>query len=169
MDTATRPSVPTALLVAFGGPAAAGALLGLRAGAADALAQAGALPAVMAGTAALTLPALYIGASILGLVPAADVMARATLAALRATGLLLLGLAPALAFLIATLPSPSVALALVAAATAGAVLAGLRTLHLALSAAAPADRPPLLLTALLTGWSLAALAIGGQLFFQHVA
>lgn len=88
--------------LAIGGPALMGAVLGLPLGLAGMAAGALALPAIVFGVALLTSPALYIGASLVGIAPPASDSLRAGVRALRASGLVLLGLAAPAAFLLAT-------------------------------------------------------------------
>ncbi len=99
-----RPGTTAAL--AIGGPAVMGAVLGMPAGVHGMLAQAATLPAILFGVALLTAPALYIATSLLGLAPPAGESLAAYVRALRASGLVLLGLAAPAAFLLATTAAP---------------------------------------------------------------
>jgi len=130
-DDDARPILihPSSLLRTIGGPIALGAALGLPAGAGGLLRQAATLPGIVLGLTLLMAPALYIGSSLLGLAPPAADALRAAGRALRACGTLLLGLAPATAFLLATASDArSVALGLGGAVLASGALCGLRLL-----------------------------------------
>lgn len=96
---------PTAGL-AIGGPVVMGAVLGMPLGASGMLTQATALPAILFGVALLTAPALYIATSLLGIAPPARDSLAAGVRAMRAAGLVMLGLAAPAAFLLATTAAP---------------------------------------------------------------
>jgi hypothetical protein len=101
--THSRPvsHVRTALL-AVTGPALVGAALGMPFGLSRLLSQAAAVPAIVVGLSVLMIPALYIATTLIGVAPAAERVAAASVSALGAAGTVLLGLAPATLFLIAT-------------------------------------------------------------------
>ena len=146
----------------IGGPMLVGACFGLQTGLLEALEASVAVPAVLVGVALLMAPALYIGAAFLGVAPAARDAARAVGAALADAGLLMLGLVPAFAFLLAT--SGDVALFLlthlvVLTSVAVALLALRRRLF------AGSGRP-IASTALFLLWALVGLGIGERLFLE---
>ncbi|MFN3199809.1 MAG: hypothetical protein ACE366_15510 [Bradymonadia bacterium] len=84
------------------GAALVGATLGMGGGPMSSLALAAALPAIWLGVAALTAPALYIGSAFVGVAPAPSRIFGALKRGLADTGLVLLGLAPALLLMSAT-------------------------------------------------------------------
>ncbi len=140
------------------GPMLIGAALGLQAGPAELLSRAVTLPAIIVGVTLLMLPALYIGAAFLGVAPKARAMARSGSAALADTGIIMLGLAPSLLFLIAASTKGTTVVTLGTLVLGVSVLLGLRALFLRLF-----DRRSLLALALFLGWSLVSVGIGGQL------
>src|SRR5262249_34680063 len=119
---------PEALLLILGGPAAAGAAVGIRFGVQGLLIGALSWCAVNVGVMVLMLPALHIAFSLVGQATPPAPRLDAGTRALRASGLVLFGLAPAMLFLLSTAGSDVwVAPVAVSAATAGAA-AGLRTI-----------------------------------------
>ena len=156
------PPRPTTLLLALGGPAAIGAVLGMPRGALAMARGAATLPAVLLGVTAVMLPALYIGTSLLGVAPPAGETPAVLGRALRATGTLLLGLAGPGLFLAGTMGSATTALVFAAFVTVVGSLVGLRSLFAGLFE----GRSPGLagwLTAI--AWSIVSLTIGARLFF----
>jgi hypothetical protein len=147
----------TSALLMVGGPALIGVCAGSPLGVAAALRQGAAVPAVVLGISAMMIPALYIGASFVGAAPSARRMWRATTGTLRDIGSVSLGLAPALAVLIATAQDPSVATAFGALTMAAAAVLGLRALYLRLFAG---QRRGLWALPLYTIWALVSLGIG---------
>lgn len=117
---------PLRWVVAILGPTALGACLTAFSPGTPAWELAARVPGLSWGLAALTVPALYIGLAYLGTAPAAGRMASAALGGLYASGLLLLGLVPAVAFLAATVTTPRAAQLVGALAFALAGLAGLQ-------------------------------------------
>lgn len=142
------------------GPAVAGACLGLGTNLATTLRWAGSLPLFIVTLAVMTLPALYIATSLAGEAPAFGRVVGAALDALDDAGLVMLGLAPALAFLVVTTQNAhTIDLALLVVAVP--MLLGLRSLFLTLFAS---ERPltqvasRTVLTYVV--WSAVALGIG---------
>lgn len=143
-------------LAALGGPTVVGASLAfLGSGSAEDVLR---VPAVMLGAAALMLPALYIGAALGGFAPSPSRLLQAALEALGAAGLLLLGLAPALAFLLATSTSALVRAQLAPATALLGALFGLGVLSRALFTGGVKAR------LLFTLWAMVTLTIGARLF-----
>lgn len=102
------PGAAAALGAALGGPLVLGAVLGLAADealGAAALRGALTLPTVLGGVALMTAPALYVAIALAGAAPSAGACFGAFLRAARAGGIVLLGFAPAAAFLVATGPT----------------------------------------------------------------
>ena len=161
MATSTEhPGVMTAMAAA--GPLGVGAVLAARLGSAEPLV---AVPVSVFAVTALTLPALYIATAVVGAAPPVGHVVRAVGRALSALGLVLLGLALPLGFLVAT-AGTGTAFALGALALATAAAIGLRALHGALFAGMPAvtGRGLLFLT-----WAVIALVIGARLFSELTA
>ena len=152
---------PVDALLAAGGPMAVGAALGMIRGPLAVLPSVLAMPAVLAGVAAVMIPALYIGAALAGVAPPARDVAGAVARAFRACGVVMLGLtAPAL-FLLAT--THALATPLGGAVLAAGVLAGLRVLFGDLFAA-----PSPLVACAFGAWSLVAMALGTHLYIDFV-
>lgn len=82
----------------LGGPALIGLCLAARAP--YDLTEVWALPTIFVGVTVLMLPALYIGASLIGVAPGAQTIGTSAVTALSRMGLVLAGLAPAVLFLI---------------------------------------------------------------------
>lgn len=151
-------------LAALGGPVALGAIVGLEIGPLSALLKSLALPAVLAGVAAVMVPALYITATITGVAPPARDMLRSLARGFCACGLVMLGLgAPAL-FLLATTQTSEVAVVVGSGVTAAGVLVGLRVLFTDLFA-----NGALLARSAFAVWSLVALVMGMRLYVEFVA
>jgi hypothetical protein len=145
------------IAVAAAGPVFLGAVLSARLGAPTPVV---ALPLVVAGLTALTVPALYIASAAIGAAPAPHVIAGAVGRALAALGAALCGLAVPLAFLAwsasATTGVVLGSLALVVAA--GFALGALyRSLFAGQSASFSRD-------ALFAVWATVALGIGARLY-----
>lgn len=161
----SRPTLTT-LLLAAGGPAAIGAVLGMPRGGLAMASGAAMLPAILLGVTSLMLPALYITTSLLGAAPPAGETPAMLGRALRATGTVLLGMAAPSAFLAATMGSASTALALGALVTMGGALVGLRSLFAGMFSGRPVGALGVFVC---VAWSLVALTIGGRLFFDTLA
>jgi hypothetical protein len=154
----------TMALAALGGPVALGAIVGLEVGPVAALLKSLALPAVLAGVAAVMVPALYISATITGVAPPARDMLRSLARGFRACGLVMLGLgAPAL-FLLATTQTSDVAVVVGGGVTVAGVLVGLRVLFTDLF-----ENGALLARGAFAVWSLVALVMGMRLYVEFVA
>jgi hypothetical protein len=167
MATKSRSFWARAVPLMVAGPAAVGAALASNAnssaGPLTALAGAAVLSAIVVGTWAAMLPALYIGAAFLGVAPRAQAVARSAGAALGDMGLVFLGLAPPLFFLVAS-SSQGVTVRVLGytVVTAGVAL-GLRALFVRLF-----DRRSLKALGLFAGWSLVSFGIGASLFARLV-
>lgn len=145
------------LALAAAGPLLLGGVLSARLGAPQPVL---ALPLIVAGLTAVTVPALYIGSAALGTAPAPGVIGAAVLRGLAALGAALCGLAVPLAFLVATSAAGTGAhlgsLALIVA-----TLFGLGALHRGMFAG---QMESVARDALFLVWSLVALGIGARLF-----
>jgi hypothetical protein len=151
------------------GPAAIGAALGLnaqaqaQAGPVAALSCAAILTAIIVGTWASMLPALYIGAAFMGVAPRAQAVARSAGAALGDMGLIFLGLAPPFLFLVASSTQGVTVRALGYVVVSAGVALGLRALFVRLF-----DGRSLKALGLFAGWSLVSVGIGASLFERMV-
>jgi len=147
-----------ALIVALG-PLVAGACLSLGHG--NTVETAVRVPEVFVLAAAITLPALYIGAALIGIAPPAKKMAWGVFASFRSASVLWLGFAPAIAFMVAS-GSEDQSMGLLGQ---GVVLLGglmaLRGLYLAVFDEC-ASRVKAV--ALYSAWTLVSLGIGGHLY-----
>lgn len=155
-----------ATLFALGGPVVLGLALGLPFGLSAALGRAAFLPALVLGLALAMAPALYIALSLVRAAPPAARVAGSVGGALRATGTVMVGLAPATAFLATTSPSRLVVLGLGIVSVAGAVLVGLRALAHALFGQSELRARGL---GVLVPWAAVALALGAHLFVTTLA
>jgi hypothetical protein len=118
------------------------------------------VPAILFGVLGLMIPALYIGAATAGIAPSARTVLDAAGRALCDMGRILLGLAPALAFLLATAAVPSALWPVAVGVIALGVLISMKALYGALAAAnAPAGR----ILAVFVPWALVSLGIAGHL------
>jgi hypothetical protein len=143
-----------------------GAVLGLPAGPGRMVTEALVLPAIVAGLALAMAPALYIGLSLGAVAPPARAVVHAVGAGWQAQGLVLAGLAPAAAFLLATTQSPWVSKVLGLALVGTATLLGLRSLYERLREhGAPKPR----LAALFALWALVGLGLGAHFFLATLA
>lgn len=140
------------------GPAAVGVALALNATLSTALMHAVAFPTVIVGVAMLMVPALYIGVTILDRSPTAHAITTGLSAALRDTGLILLGFALPVAFVVRCAGPGSTMLAVGLGVVAFALAVGLLTLHGALFRGRGRR-----MQALFAGWSLIGVAIGARL------
>jgi hypothetical protein len=147
-----------AVIVALG-PLVVGACLALGHG--NTLATAVRVPVVFAMVAAMMVPALYIGAALVGIAPPARKMATGVLAAFRSAGVAFLGVAPAVAFLVATeSEDQSMGFLGQAVVLAGGLLA-LRALYGAVFDDCLARGKAIVLYG---AWALISLGIGGHLY-----
>lgn len=151
-------------LIAVAGPAAAGAAVGLPLGTRQMLAHAAAVPGIIVGVTVFMIPALYIATTLAGVSPPAARVGRAALGGLRSTGILLLGISPALLFLLTTTPVGLLSLLLIAVVLLGSALIGLRALYSLLfdGAASHARSIPVF-----AGWSLVCLGLATHLMLQQ--
>jgi hypothetical protein len=141
------------------GPIVIGACLALGHG--NTLATAVRVPVVFAMVAAMMVPALYIGAALLGIAPSASKVATGVVAAFRSAGVAFLGLAPAVAFLVATESTDqSMSFLGQSVVLVGGLLA-LRTLYGAVFDECLMRGKAMLLYG---AWALVSLGIGGHLY-----
>lgn len=160
----SRPGISA--LIALAGPAAAGAVIGVPLGSRQILVQAATVPAAIVGVTAFMVPALYIASTLAGISPPAQEVGRAVLGGLRSTGLLLLGLSPALLFLLTTTPNELLSLLLIALALLGAAAVGMRALYGLLFGPSV---PRLRSLPVYGGWVLVCLGLAAHLLLEHTA
>ncbi len=152
------------LLFALAGPVALGALLGLEVGPATALLKALILPTILLGVATVMVPALYIGSTLTGMAPPASAMAGSLGRGFRACGLVMLGLAGPVLFLLATTESATTTTFLGICTTLAGVSAGLRIIFADLF-----EKRSLTACMAFAAWALVALGIGLHLYVQFMA
>jgi hypothetical protein len=148
------------------GPLVLGATLHLSSGWRAALHGAVGLAGTIGVVALIMLPTLYIGGSVLGVLPGATRTTAAALRGLRAFGIVLLGLAPPAAFLLATGVVAETVLVLGALVLVGAMLCGMAVLYGDLTQA-QVDMP-LRFPAFFFAWAIVGCGIGARLFVEHV-
>ena len=151
-------------LGALGGPVALGAILGLEVGPLSALAKSMILPVMLAGVAAVMVPALYISATVTGVAPPARDMVRSLGRGFRACGLVMLGLAAPALFLLGTTQTGDVAAVVGGGVTAAGALVGLRVLFADLF-----ENGSLMARCAFAVWALVALIMGMRLYVEFVA
>lgn len=161
MATLTTAAWPRSLALGIGGPAVIGAALGLAEGPAGLAARAAELPAIVLCIGLVMLPALYIGAAFLGLSPEPKAVAAAARDSIAAVGTVLLGLAPALAFLVAASTRPPAARLLGWLVLGAAALIGVRALYVRLF-----ERVEARAFVLFAAWSAVGLGIGARLLVE---
>lgn len=154
----------TTALLTLGGPATVGACLGLSSGIQPMLTGALALPLVVVGTAAFTLPGLYISSAFTGIAPPAGEVFDATMLSLRRLGLLLVGLAPSLTFLVATSPGEAPRIVLAYTVLGASALVGLHSFARKVFGPEPTPRA----VAISTVWGLLSLFLGWQLLDRAI-
>jgi hypothetical protein len=103
---------------------------------------------------------------VLGVLPGAARTAAASLRGLRACGIVLLGLAPPLAFLLTTNAGAEAVLLLGGVVLMGATVWGLAILYVFLNVGRPAA--PLRFPALFLVWAIVTSGIGARMFVEHV-
>jgi hypothetical protein len=148
--------------VAAAGPVFLGAVLSARLGAPEPIV---ALPLIVAGLTALTVPALYIASAAIGAAAGPGVILAAVGRALASLGAALCGLAVPLAFLAGT-ASATTGVVLGALALVVATGFALGTLHRALFAGQTASFSRDLLFAV---WAIVALGIGARMYVDVAA
>ncbi len=152
---------PREVGLTLAGPGFAGLALGLPGGSGSvrhAAKLAVALPALYLGVALLMLPALYIALSLAGHAAPLGELVEQLARAMRDAGLALLGLVPALLFLVSTGTGADLPEALAYGTVGLGAVAGLRLLERRLFAGADHPRP-LAQTAFVT-WAAVALGLG---------
>ena len=105
MERTERSVTTKTLAVAVAGMALVGACLGMRGGFESMVWRTAVIPVAYFGIAAMTIPALYVGTAYLGAAPSAPAVVKASKRALRDIGVVFLGMAPAIAFLMVSLDS----------------------------------------------------------------
>jgi hypothetical protein len=118
------------------------------------------LPALVIGLTVALVPALYIGLSLSGSAPPAGEVAAAVGKALGAAGLVMIGLAPATLFLVASTRSTLLVNALTLLVVGGAAVLGLRRLSQLLFAGRNVGAAGALVYG---AWASVALVLGGKL------
>ena len=148
-------------LLALGGPALLGAALGMPFGLSRLLSEAAIVPAIVVGLSVFMIPALYIATTLIGAAPSADQVGASAASSLRAGGTLLVGLAPATLFLIATSQTRAMVWVLGFLVLAAAMVASLRILFsdLFTAQAARVRALPVFLI-----WALVSFGLGALLF-----
>lgn len=145
------------------GPFAAGACLAAPGGPLLMAKIGAAMLLITAGVAALMLPALYIASAFVGAGGSARQLIHAAASALVDSGALLLGLAPALLFLVTTSTSELAAVLLFHAALGLATVIALRGLY---ARAFGGSAGALLAVPLFVLWSLVGVGLAEHLVFQ---
>ncbi len=158
----TEPLDWSQLALAVGGPAALGACVGLKADVAATLTMAAALPLVLVGVVAVTLPGLYVACSMLGAAPRASLVGRAALGAGRDVGVMMLGMAPATLFVAASLPGVDHATVICSVSVALCALVGARAFSGRLQEVM-LDRRSLVVYPI---WMLLSLGLGWQFYLM---
>lgn len=156
-----------AAIVALG-PVVVGACLALGHG--HTLESSARVPVVFVMVAAMMVPALYIGAAMLGVAPSASRVAEGVGAAFRSASVAFLGFAPAVAFLVATESADqSMGFLGQGVVLVGALLA-MRTLYRVVFGGDARPDPIAAKTkvvALFAVWALVSIGIGGHLYVTH--
>ena len=159
--TSSTSTIRMTAALGLGGPILLGATLGIPFGLGCVFKQAATVPAALVGVGALMIPALYIVTSLIGVAPPAQQVVRAATSALRSSGTIMLGLAPATVFLMATSRTELAALILgmlIAGVSMFAAFRGLFSDLFACSGVRPRAVPVFLL------WSGVSLGLGAHLF-----
>lgn len=143
----------------LGGLALLGTCLALGRGAPLVGRMAVGMPALFISVVVLTTPALYIGAGLLGVAPPTKDAAAALATAFTRSGRLVLGLAPASAFLTATLTGTPARLGVIAIMVIMTAMFAVRALYSSL-VAARGESAPTRLQWLFAGWSFVSAGIG---------
>jgi hypothetical protein len=148
------------LAVTAAGPFALGVAVGLGSSLSAVLIGSLSLPAVLLGVALLLVPALYIVAALTGVAPPAREMLAQTAAAMRSGSIVLLGLAPALAFLATSSADKSIAPVLAMGALGCGALLGFRDLYRRMFTDLDEHQRAL---SVFVAWALVASGIGAKL------
>lgn len=163
MNERTKLSNRSGMALALAGPFAMGAVLGFPSGPMRMISEGLLLPAVVFGVTAVMAPALYIGLSLVRVSPPAHDVARAFSDGLRACGVVLAGLAPATAFLLATADASWAVGVFGMVSVGAATLLGVRRLFAQLRRG---DVNLLRALPLFAGWALVSLGLGVHFFVQ---
>ncbi len=148
--------------LALVGAAALGWISRLHGGTLAAAESSLAAPAIVFGVCILLSPALYIGLSLAGAQTSSSLFIRAIACGWRASGLVALGLAPALLFVVATTTSEGLALAFGALAISCSLAVGLVAL------AKESARHSFMSLVCFVGWAVAAFSVGAHMFARVV-
>lgn len=159
METVSRQD--TGLAIA--GIVLTGAAVGLPHGASATLHGALGLPLLVLGVMVTTVPAFYIAAAYLGAAPEPPAVLGAAASGLHRGGIYLLGLFPALAFLLAAARSDVDHLLLCTLAVAAGTTVGLAAMGRALAASNPSRQ----LAEVFLLWALVAAGLGSLFFFDQ--
>ena len=152
---------------ALGGPALIGLCLGLQLGPMPALSLTLMLPLTALFVGALTLPGLYVGASMLEAAPAAHEVAHAAWRSMADGGVALWGVCPALLVLTSATTSADERIALATAALGLGAALTLRAFWLRFDAMGRALKAhPWALRALLATWSLLCAGLSWQVYWR---
>jgi len=145
-----------------GGAATLGLICRLPGGAVAATNSSLATPAIVLGVCILLAPALYIGLALAGAKTDAKSFAAGLVQSWRASGLVAVGLAPPLLFMVATTGNEKAALSFGVLALLCSLTIGLYTLGKNSATHSLAS------VCCFCVWALAALAVGARLFFRAV-
>jgi hypothetical protein len=147
----------------FLGPASAGLSIGLRSGVATSLMKAMELPLVLGAVAVLMVPALYIAGALVGIAPSARALLSHAIDAMKTGSVVLVGLAPASAFLTITSADPAIAAPLGLAALGLAAVVAFRSLYRGMFEDLEEHGRALIL---FFAWAFVATGIGGKLVYS---
>lgn len=148
--------------LALSGPLALGACVGLKADLGATATMAISLPLVLAGVMIITLPALYVSASMLGYAPRVSLVRDAALGAARDVGVMMLGLTPATLFVAASLPGVDEATVMGSLAVALCAMLGARAFSFRLKTVIT-ERRALIAIPL---WMVLSLGLGWQFYLM---
>lgn len=149
------------------GPIALGAVIGAKVSPMVALREAALVPAIVIGLTVATVPALYIATVATGSRLTIGQLARAVVRGLEGLGIVLLGLAGPLAFLVATTAYPKLGVLLGAVALAVAAGLGMRRMRAAMVESDAVPRAASLIDAgLFLIWGSVAAVLGARLFLD---
>lgn len=125
------------LSLSLAGISLTGAFMGLAHGGKDMATTALLFPMIAVGIPLLTLPALYIAAAYVGAAPEPRTLISSSVAGLRTAGFLLLGMLPALVFLLATATQPSTCITLTGIVAAAGAMLGIQSMFTHTAAPSP--------------------------------
>lgn len=161
-EPASAPVTARALSVALAGPAALGAIIGLKLSLGTALMMGLTLPLVCLGVGVMTLPGFYVACSLLGIVPRAQVMGRIAVWGARDLGLVMLGLSPAMLLVIASLSSVDEAVVVGSLGVVASAMFGARALFHRLMD----ERRDMRLFLVFLAWMVLSAGLGWELYLM---